>query len=215
MRAARWQVALIVGLAFCRAPAEDAPPPVIFKSDAEAGSVEPLERQRRIRRPGEPQAMFVEATGEFNGCAAARLLQMELTLRQVEMFLGDGLGSKRAARERRTEQLLGALDAGVAEGRYRCAVADSVLAERIMDVRRQIVEHPELLGLALAEAPLATYTAARASRILNGLRDIPRNRKLNGVPDPCPAWDAACSEEVLRRDGVLAEVVRDLSQAAR
>jgi hypothetical protein len=215
MSTGRWHVVLILGMALSCVLAGEDPPPVIFKSDPNAGKVAPHEQERLPTRTPEPQALFVEATRTFTTCAAAHLLRMELSRRQVELFLGDGLTEKRIAQNRRSEQLVGALEAGIAEVRYGCVEGDAMLAEQIMDVRQAIMDHQELLRKALAQAPLTTYTAARASQVLNGLRDVLRNRKLNGVPDPCLAADATCEGEIRRRERTLDDVVRDLPQAER
>jgi hypothetical protein len=215
MSTSRWHVALILGLALSCVRAGEDPPPVVFKSDPNAGKVAPREPVRLPERIPEPQALFVEATGAFTTCAAAHLLRMELARRQVELFLEDGLTEKRVAQNRRSEQLVGALEAGIAGVRYHCLEGDSMLAEQIMEVRRAIVERRELLRRALAQAPITTYTAARASRVLNGLHDVLKNRKLNGVPDPCLAADTSCEGEIRRRDRILDEFARELPRAAR
>jgi hypothetical protein len=215
MSTGRWQVVLILGMALSCVVAGEDPSAVIFKSDPNAGKAAPREPEKPPTRTPEPQALFVEATGTFTACAAAHLLRMELSRRQVELFLGDGLTEKRIAQNRRSERLVGALEAWIAGGRYGCVEGDAALAEQIMDVRQAVMDHQELLRRALAQAPLTAYTAARASRVLNGLRDVLRNRKLNGVPDPCLAADATCEGEIRRRERTLDDVVRELPQAAR
>jgi hypothetical protein len=215
MSTAKWLVILILGTALSSVLAGEDPPAVIFRPDPKAGKAEPRGREKRPTQTSEPPALFVEVPGRFTDCAAARLLRMELSRRQVELLLRDGLTQKRVAQDRRTEQLVAALKAGIAGGRYGCVEGESMLAEQIMELRQTVVEHPDLLRRALAQAPLATYTAARASQLLNELHDVLKNKKLKGVPDPCLAADATCEDEIRRRDRALDDVARSVAQTAR
>ena len=185
--------------------AED-PSSVTFRSDPKAGKVERREQEKRPAPTSEPPALFVEVPGPFTECAAAQLLRLELARRQVEVVLKDGLTGREAEQDRRSEQVVAGLKAGIAAGRYGCADGDAMVAEEIMELRQTVMEHPKLLRRALAQAPLTTYTAARASHLLNQVHGVLKDKRLDGLPSPCDAADEKCQEEIDRRDRLLSGV---------
>lgn len=213
MRAATWITVLVALLAVSALVAEEDKPALIFHSDPKAGKTA---RPERRTPPGEapaPVAPFIEAEGEFTSCAAAHLLRLELSQRQIETYLRKGTTVKTAKQDLRSQRMIDALEAAVTAGRYDCVERDAVLADQIISIRRTMVDHPELMDDAVALAPMTTYTAARASQLLNDSRGLLRNTKLKGLPSPCRVVDSKCDEEIRRRDRILSAVAADAKES--